>query len=398
MLVLDYSASMNDDSELSAMSVFGQAAVEENIYQMWQDLGAPTYGNMGFWPDWLTFPGDGSEVTWRSEAIDVTATDGEPFTGVYLRYSTNNTQTFTGNWTSGTFAGTGGNSGKRITQAYVRIDGEWELFDFYNKATVINALGLSGVAYPYPSGSWNNYIDYCLSHSSSMPWYDYNISAAGHRRKFGMLTLINFWNLNKPQHDETPDLWKASQQPITALKEATDLLLDYLHDVEAEDLVGLSVYTHNSSAGAKLESALTNDYALIKTISRQRQAGHYDLYTNIGAGMRMGRQALVADARPHSQRVMVLMTDGIANRTLTSASPKDFALDEADLAAAADIKIMTISLGAGADTALMQEIADRTGGKHFNVPGGGNVADYQAQLEEAFRSIAADRPLRLISE
>jgi hypothetical protein len=158
----------------------------------------------------------------------------------------------------------------------------------------------------------------------------------------------------------------------------------------------LSVYTYPPGDGALLESSLTTDFNLIKTISRQRQAGHYDHYTNIGAGMRAAREELEANARPRAFRMMVLMTDGIANRSSTPASPKDFALDEANLAAAARIKIMTISLGVEADTDLMQEIADRTGGIHFNVPGGASVADYEQQLQNVFAEIAADRPLQLI--
>ena len=57
MLVLDFSASMNDDSELSAIGQLGQDRVVDNIEQMWSDLGSPTYGRMGFEPDWVTVPG-----------------------------------------------------------------------------------------------------------------------------------------------------------------------------------------------------------------------------------------------------------------------------------------------------------------------------------------------------
>ena len=48
------------------------------------------------------------------------------------------------------------------------------------------------------------------------------------------------------------------------------------------------------------------------------------------------------------------------------------------------------------DDALMQQIADTTGGRHFNVPGGGTIEEYEAQLKDVFREIAADRPLRLL--
>jgi hypothetical protein len=46
------------------------------------------------------------------------------------------------------------------------------------------------------------------------------------------------------------------------------------------------------------------------------------------------------------------MTDGHSNRTSTSSSPSQFPIDEAYLAKAADIAIMTIHVGARADRGL----------------------------------------------
>ncbi len=397
MLVLDYSASMNDDSELRSIYTVGQGSVETSIHQMWDDLDQVTYGNLDFWPDWVTVPGEtyDFDATWRTSVVDVESAD--TMDQVRLYFSNGNHQTFAANTTSGTWEGTGSNAGSRVTKVRVYYGSDHETIDFYSNSDVIRGLGLDGVAYPYPSGSWSDFVEYCRSHSSSMPNYDYDVYAAGYRRKFGMLTLINYWNKSKPLNSQTPDLWKVSQQPIQSLKDSVDVLFDYLRDVEAEDKIGLSVYTYPSSPHAVLESGLTEDYESLRTISHHRQAGHYDYYTNIGAGMRTGRLELEANARPRAQRLMVLMTDGLANRTSTSASPSQFALDEADLAAAAGVKIVTVSLGAGADTELMQQIADRTGGEHFNVPGGQSVADYADQLRAVFQTIAAARPLKLIS-
>jgi hypothetical protein len=44
----------------------------------------------------------------------------------------------------------------------------------------------------------------------------------------------------------------------------------------------------------------------------------------------------------------------------------------------------------------MQQIADITGGEHFNVPGGASVAEYAEDLKQIFGKIASDRPLKLI--
>ena len=45
----------------------------------------------------------------------------------------------------------------------------------------------------------------------------------------------------------------------------------------------------------------------------------------------------------------------------------------------------------------MQEVADETDGKHFNIPGGMTVAQYRNQLMEAFQEIAAHRPLKIVA-
>lgn len=392
MLVLDYSSSMNDDSELSAIDKLGQAAVEANILEMWQDLGSPTYGNLTFTPGWVKIPGSSipTSVEWKNTEIAVSTTGS--IDGVKLYFSNGNSQSFTSTTSkSKTYAGSGSNVGVHITKVDVKRNSIWETYYFNsddNYADIKRGLGLTSVTYPYPSGSWDGYIDYVLSDSDH--------AAAGYRYKFGMMTLVNYWNKYYPLNSQTPSLWKASQQPITALKDSVDVLADYLLSVSADDNVGLSVYTYPNSAGAKLELGLGSTLSQVKTISRQRQAGHYEHYTNIGAGMKIARQELQAHKRPKAMQMMILMTDGLPNRSSTSASPTQFAIDEANLAKAADIMIITVSLGAAADAGLMQQIADITGGKHFNVPGGQAVSQYESQLKQVFGVIASDRPLKLI--
>ena len=312
MLVLDYSASMSDDSELRSIGTLGRAAIEANLLQIYQQLGSPTFGNMQWNP-------------------------------VYIASSTN--------------------------------------------ATVKTLLGLNGVPYPYPSGSWDDYINYVRNNA--------NINNAGYRRDYGYLTLVNYWLEMKPQHNQTPDLWKTNEQPITAVKEAVTVLLSYLQEVDTDDRLGLSVYTA-ADGTAKLETGLTHDYPLVETISRQRQAGHYHTYTNIGAGLQKARLELDNNARPGAFKMIVLMTDGIANLPSNTTVGCQFALDEAQQCAVHTYPVVTVSLGAAADVAIMDNIAQITGGVHFNVPGGQPVAAYEEQLKDVFRKIAKDRPLKLV--
>ncbi len=251
-------------------------------------------------------------------------------------------------------------------------------------------LGLNNVPYPYPSGSWDDYIYYVRSSN-----HLYN---AGYHKKYGYLTLINYWLERRPQHNQTPDLWKVSAQPITSVKDSVDTFFDYLEAVNTDDRVGLAVYNAQDGEG-QLETGLTADYELVKAKSNSFQAGHYHTYTNIGAGLKKSREELDANARAGSFRMIVLLTDGKANWVgggYDIAAARQFVLDEAQLAADRGYKVMTISLGSGADTELMAQVADITGGKHFNVPGGQSVADYREDLLDVFEDIANRRPLQMV--
>lgn len=138
------------------------------------------------------------------------------------------------------------------------------------------------------------------------------------------------------------------------MKDAVGLFTDYLVEMEAEDQVGLSIYTHTNSAGAILEHGLSRNLGQIKSTTQQRQARHYKSGTNISAGMKIGRDELIQHARPRAARLMALMTDGVPNEPSNSATATATVITEANSAKTDKIKILTISLGAGADTALMQ--------------------------------------------
>ncbi len=314
VVVLDYSASMNDDSELRHINKPGlsQSAIEANLFQIYTELGSPSFGNMRWTPQYIS--------------------------------STDN-------------------------------------------RTILRTLGLDNVPYPYPSGSWYDYFNYVKG--------DSDVNNAGYRKKYGYLTLVNYWLERRPKANQTPDLWKTSQQPITAVKDAVTVFLAYLQTGSSDDQVGLSVYTADDGT-AILEQGLTNNFARIETISRRRQAGHYDYYTNIGAGMQKAREELEENGRPGTLKMIVLMTDGKANRPSSTSAAKQFVLDEAQLAANDGYPVVTISLGADADQALMQQVADITGGIHFNIPGGQSVAEYEEDLKDVFKQIADHRPLKLV--
>lgn len=97
--------------------------------------------------------------------------------------------------------------------------------------------------------------------------------------------------------------------------------------------------------------------------------------------------------------MIVLMTDGRANwhdGHYDMSAAEDHVISEAYASADQRLPVVTISLGGGADKQLMQQVADITNSRHFNIPGGQSVGDYRDELIQVFREIADDRPLKLV--
>ncbi len=408
MVVLDYSASMNDDSEYSAMSKLGLSEIEANLNDILADLGNPTWASLPNAPDWATVEGvpentasQVPHVTVRYQYNSVYITSTQPITTVRLEFSGGATQSLTGSGSAGTFQGTSTNATKQITKVWVKSwnnhvvypsYGEYFNFTSGNMNSIMKtALGMTGTNFPYPSGTWDNYIDWVESSSNQN-------KNAGYRYKFGKQNFL-VWRLQSyPSSSQTPDLWKGRAEPMAALKSSVDVFMDFISAVDTNDRVGLSVYNATDGEG-KLEIALTDDYDPIVTSVATKQAGHYHSYTNIGGGLHSARVHLDGNARPNASKMIVLMTDGNANwvnGAYNEDAANQYVLDEAALCAEKKYPIMAISLGAAADATIMQQAADISGGRHFNVPGGSSQEDYYQQLYDVFLEIARARPLQIV--
>ena len=411
VLVLDFSASMNDDSEFSAFSKLGQSEVEGNLADIYADLGSPTYGNMQFAPIWAVAQGvplnaaqniPHITVEYRNSSVYVTSTSN--LTTVKAEFSNGNQQSWSPSSTkTGTYQGSGSNSGKQVRKVWVKsgsnstqFGSNGEYFDFTSgniNTTLKNALNLSNVTYPYPSGSWNSYIDWVETSGNQN-------DDAGYRYKFGYMNLIVYWLESKPAYSQTPDLWKVRAEPMNALKDSVGVFMDFIGAVDTHDRVALAVYNATNGEGM-IETSFTTDYAAIANTVTHRQAGHYHSYTNIGAGLHEARLHLEAYGRANAKKLIVLMTDGNANwvnGSYNESAANDYVLDEAELCAQDSRKyeIFAISMGAAADATIMQQAADITEGTHFNVPGGSDQDDYYQQLYDTFEDIAKARPLKLV--
>ena len=164
-------------------------------------------------------------------------------------------------------------------------------------------------------------------------------------------------------------------------------------------------FSHFSTRGG-VEMGLTGSFGtLLSAIANAPDPTIYggdDGRTNIAHGFYLAIEELRANGRSNANLVIVLLSDGVAN---TSCTPTTYTptcssvshstslassrtLEQADYAAANGITVYTIGYGNQSDDALMQEVADRTGGTFYKAPD-------DAALQAAFIAIAAETNLRL---
>lgn len=434
VLVMDFSGSMNDDSTFAAFSTLGRANVEANQLDIYAALGSPNVGTLPNTPDWPRFtgvaPSDGTKpqiyVTWKDKEVYVESSKN--LENVVLQFTDNNKQTFSGlSAKTGTFKGSSSHNGKQISKCWVKsgnnLSGEGTNYGerFEDTATNVKKVyGLNSIGYPYPVGSWDDFISYVKSDSS--------VNSAGYRKKYGKLNFVNYLLVNQGKANETPDLWKTPHYPFHAIKEGATLFTEFLDELSFDDELGLVSYDENSRveqvlnvSGAAVnisDDPITPHYDRIDTIQRHKQASHYGEYTAIGYGLRDARTLITDHAREGANRTIILMTDGLANRKpsgwslpsgfkwseftdydgdgtadySSSDSNVQYAFHQATLAIAEGATIHTISVGAGSDDDLLRAIAHAGGGVFCDIPGGSTVSAMEAQLLAAFAKIASKLP------
>lgn len=243
------------------------------------------------------------------------------------------------------------------------------------------------------------FVDYINNYMNKTWTYMYSADSAL-RYRFGVKTFTNYLLERRVQNNLTPELANTPHQPMQAVKDAVDYMSHLIHDMDSDDQLSLEIYGTTS----RHEVDLTHDALLVGTRLKQMQAGHYNGWTNTGAGINEAINELTGPrGRTSAKKVIVLLTDGNANCDASNncGSTEDdilignqYAVDAATDAAAAGIRIIAVSVGADANTALMQQIADITGGEHFYASG--TIDEYSAQLRDIFERIGGNRPVELI--
>lgn len=434
--VLDYSGSMNDDSTYSAFGKLGKSSVESNMQDIWNAIQPINTGSLTFSNAYLTLKGVPPSnstmpqlyVTFKDNEIYVTTT--KTLSKVVLGFSDGTTQSFSSlSGTSGSFKGTGSYASKTLNSCWVKsgsngtLDptgaGNGEKFTDSNTAVKSN-FGLSSIPYPFPSGSWDAFINFCRTDST--------VKSAGYRRQYGGLNFVQYLLTQKAMFSQTPVLWKTPHYPFHAMKQGMTLFTELLNEMEKSDELGFATYDETSRVEKFLDfdgynidissNPITNDYSVINTIQMHRQAGHYDQYTAMGAGILEGRTLLANHARYGAKPTLLIMTDGLANRSpsgwnlpgdwswaaltdydgdgvanyTTTDAHKRYAFYQAREAINAGFTVHTLTVGAGADRDLMKAIAYAGKGVWVDVPGGASVLEMETQMKEAFAQIAAKLP------
>jgi len=391
VLVLDFSASMNDDSSMGAFGKLGQANVENSLDAMWNALVA----ERPVWP--------GTNVA---------------------------------KFPSAGFGNLNSYYGTRITST--------------NTTTVLSTLQLDRVdssgqpLYPFPqagrnsSGYENNRPSASQSVSLWRGYIDYVKGLSGtYQKRYGYRSLMNYLQERRYSASQSEDLWRTPHYPFHAVKEGSTLLCDFLYDLDFGDQLGLVSYgayavqemvLNDGQVNVDLTSdPITENYDQIDLIQRRKQAGHYSGNTGMGDGVLKAHELFfgsIGDAndpghvRFGARPTMILMTDGQSNQSPSNWSlpsgfrwsdwtdyngdgsadystgdrHKQYAFWEATRAVEQGVTVHTMSVGIDADRDLMKAIAFAGEGIWIDVPGGHSVHDMEQEMLQAFSQIAARVP------
>jgi Flp pilus assembly protein TadG len=389
VLVLDVSASMNDDSSFN--SSLSSTQVISLLDGMWNSLVAAD-------PKW---PG--------------TTTSKFPSTGF------GSINSYYGTYLSSTDTAT-----IRSTLGLNTNVGTVRKYPFPQAGRNSNGTPKNKPSNTTSDTLWNGYIDWVKNHSN-----------ATYKKRYGYRTLMDYLQQNRENSTESEDLWRTPHYPFHAVKNGASLFLSFLYDLDFGDEVGYVAYGqwavqqkshHDGEVDIDISgNPITSDYATIDAMQRRHQAGEYNGWTAMGDGILKARELLVGVAsdandqgftRYGARPTMIVMTDGqtnqkpsnwslpatfqwstwtdydkdgVANYTTTDVN-KRYAFWEATEAIKRGITIHTLAVGNDADRDLMKAIAFAGGGVYINVPGGSSVEQMEQQLLDAFGQIGAKVP------
>jgi len=249
--------------------------------------------------------------------------------------------------------------------------------------------------------------------------------------RFGAKTFVNFLLEEKERNSETDVTHYAFTNPLNLTKNALEVLMDDLTATDSGDHVGLVSYgtyavldypipcDASDPSCADPIDLLTNTTE-VENMYRHRQPAHYANCTNIGEGVEFATNCLntnysgsgssywstpdfsLCQPRIETQKVIVLLTDGIANIEAAPSYSYNISSAKAYARTAAEdawdsihARIYAIGVGSGADMGLMDDVAER-GQTEEGYWANGDFEEIQEELEGIFRKLGGRRPVQLI--
>jgi len=234
------------------------------------------------------------------------------------------------------------------------------------------------------------------------------------RYRFGLKTYVNYLLEYKPRHSQTEDLYLTPEEPLYSVKGAVQAMMDELIYLETDDHVSLETFgqfgNHRLDLSDPEGSTQAEVLQAVPDELNNYQAGHDEVYTNIGAGVNEAIEELTSErARPGTAaaKVVILLTDGKPNVNESDATVGNnhpeaiaWATDRADAAKDLGMTVYTIGVGGDVDEDLLQDLASSPYHYFFadNAPDPENNGEplYVNQLSQIFEILGGKRPVRLI--
>ena len=197
--------------------------------------------------------------------------------------------------------------------------------------------------------------------------------------------------LNQTNCENCRGIWDTSRppQPITDARAAAASFVDRNNP----RLSHLAVVSYSTSGA--LNRTLTNDLQAVKNAVNAVGQPYPSGCTNAADGIKKAREELLGTRkRVDAVRFIIFLTDGLPNYPQCSSCPSQpngcpaamsAVRNEAAIAAQNAIVIYTIGLGTSADTALLQNVADLTGGEFFYAPSSSDLMAIYATIFEKIK-------------
>jgi hypothetical protein len=424
-VVIDFSGSMNDDSELRHYKQFPSESggtrpgVQINLKECWQALGSP-------WPTWGQMTAFGSDIVlgsynptsdaglWRipmssscSESAVTTQLTSRSYSSAErsaLMSGSGDTATRYGNRTSVILGLADWKSGK-LGGKFGTTGGNGD--NYVDSSELTNKIN-----FPYPTGTsyseWNNYINYVKSNTTQMYGTDSNF-----RYRYGIKTLVNYLLETRYTHSDTPGLAGTPEQPLQSVKDAVRAMIEVIVNLETQDHASLEAFAqygyhlHDLTVPDSPDEVADALREIADTLD-DYQAGHFTSVTNIGAGFQKAVEELgSARARASAAKIVILLTDGKPNVNQSNTyvgdnDPAAISWAEAGSAQLVEMGATVYVIGVGGDvnSALCESLASTPENYFFADstpdPDNGGQPVYVTRLQQIFETLGGKRPVRLI--